>query len=131
MLKRLSTIRVLLLVTAGVLVHFAGSAGTVNASTCNPELPCVPDGSWDDTLYQTDCCSGLAVPGSTYCLNPSDYGTTWASCFQICAPEPLEPDCDNMNQQYPGCNYSYDSAGQCCVPESGSLMCPYEPCLLN
>jgi hypothetical protein len=24
------------------------------------------------------------VPGSTWCLNPADYGTTWKSCVQKC-----------------------------------------------
>ena len=46
---------------------------------------CIPSGGIDDTLYRTDCCSGRAVPGSTYCTNPADFGTTWASCSQICA----------------------------------------------
>jgi hypothetical protein len=46
---------------------------------------CIPDGGVDDTLYSTDCCSGRAVTGSTTCLNPADYGTTWASCVQVCA----------------------------------------------
>lgn len=118
MLKRLSTIRVLLLVTAGVLVHFAGSAGTVNASSC------IPNGSWDDTLYQTDCCSGYAMPGTTYCLNPSDYGTTWVSCFHLCGST-----CADWNQQYPGCNYTYNVTGACCLPEVEDLMCPQDICL--
>lgn len=47
--------------------------------------PCIPSGGLDDVLYQTDCCSGEAVPGSTYCSNPADWGTTWASCTQLCA----------------------------------------------
>jgi hypothetical protein len=46
---------------------------------------CVLPGGTDDVLYATNCCSGAAVPGSTYCLNPADYGTTWASCYQTCA----------------------------------------------
>lgn len=46
---------------------------------------CIPSGSIDDTLGVTHCCSGQAVPGSTYCINPADYGTTWASCSHICA----------------------------------------------
>ncbi len=50
-----------------------------------PTLSCIPDGGVDDTLSNTSCCSGIAVQGSTYCTNPADYGTTWASCFQICA----------------------------------------------
>lgn len=50
-----------------------------------PTLSCIPDGGVDDTLSNTNCCSGIAVQGSTYCTNPADYGTTWASCHQICA----------------------------------------------
>jgi hypothetical protein len=51
-----------------------------------PDSPsCIPSGSIDDTLYSTNCCSGRAVPGSTYCINPADWYTTWASCSQICA----------------------------------------------
>ena len=120
MLKRLSsTLRVLFLVTTGVLVHFASSTGTVNASSC------IPNGQWDDVLYETDCCSGYAVPDSTYCHNPSDYGTTWASCIQLCGESSAT--CDDWNQQYPGCNYAYSSEGQCCIPEGS--MCPQEPCL--
>jgi len=46
---------------------------------------CIPPGGIDDTLYNTDCCSGQAVPGSTCCDNPADYNNGWASCTQICA----------------------------------------------
>lgn len=46
---------------------------------------CIPPGGIDDTLYRTHCCSGRAVPGSTYCINPLDWYTTWESCSQICA----------------------------------------------
>jgi hypothetical protein len=46
---------------------------------------CIPPGGLDDTLYNTSCCSGRAVPGSTWCVNPGDYGTTWYSCYQTCA----------------------------------------------
>jgi hypothetical protein len=53
-----------------------------------PSLSCIPDGGVDDTLSNTSCCSGVAVQGSTYCTNPADYGTTWASCFQICGSVP-------------------------------------------
>jgi len=43
---------------------------------------CIPDGAIDDTLGRTHCCSGQAVPGSTYCMpdDPGDYST----CTQIC-----------------------------------------------
>jgi hypothetical protein len=53
--------------------------------TCDHVTTCIPPGGTDDVLYNTDCCSGQAVPGSTWCDNPADYGTTWASCHQICA----------------------------------------------
>ncbi len=44
---------------------------------------CIPSGGWDDTLSLTSCC-GSAVPGSTWCLDPADYGTDWKSCVQKC-----------------------------------------------
>lgn len=53
-----------------------------------PATSCIPDGGVDDTLSNTHCCSGVAVNGSTYCTNPADYGTTWASCFHICGSVP-------------------------------------------
>lgn len=53
-----------------------------------PTVACIPDGGVDDTLSNTNCCSGYAVSGSTVCANPSDYGTTWASCYHICASVP-------------------------------------------
>jgi hypothetical protein len=71
-------LRVLLLLAGLVLAYLAGSAGSVSAQSC------IPDGGIDDTLYNTDCCSGYAVPGSTWCEDPADYGTTWASCYHIC-----------------------------------------------
>jgi hypothetical protein len=55
----------------------------INAHCYPPD--CIPPGQLDDVLYNTDCCTGRAVPGSTSCANPADYGTTWASCTQICA----------------------------------------------
>lgn len=45
---------------------------------------CIRPGCVDDTLLATDCCSGIALPGSTTCVYPSDWGTSWASCTQIC-----------------------------------------------
>jgi len=57
----------------------------INAHCVVPPPDCVPPGGVDDVLYITNCCSGMAVPGSTSCANPADYGTTWASCTQICA----------------------------------------------
>lgn len=52
---------------------------------CDHVTNCIPPGGTDDVLYNTNCCSGQAVPGSTWCNNPADWGTTWASCYQICA----------------------------------------------
>jgi lysyl endopeptidase len=51
---------------------------------CQSSAACVPDGGVDDTLSETSCCSGVAVSGSTVCLDPADYGNTWASCSHIC-----------------------------------------------
>lgn len=49
-----------------------------------PVNGCIPSGGIDDTLYLTSCCSGQAVPGSTWCLDPADYGDDWISCVQTC-----------------------------------------------
>lgn len=38
---------------------------------------CIPDGGVADVLGATSCCSGLTVPGSTWCSKPG-------SCTQIC-----------------------------------------------
>ena len=46
---------------------------------------CVPPGGVTDALMLTDCCSGVAVNGSTRCLNPADEGTTWRTCVHTCA----------------------------------------------
>jgi hypothetical protein len=54
-------------------------------SACEaPPVACSPDGAIDDTLYATNCCSGSAVTGSTYCGNAGDWQTSWASCGHIC-----------------------------------------------
>lgn len=50
---------------------------------------CIPDGTVDDTLSMWSCCSGFAVSGSTVCSNPADFGTTWASCRQVCGTAPV------------------------------------------
>jgi hypothetical protein len=49
-----------------------------------PVNGCIPSGGIDDTLSNTHCCSGQAVSGSTWCLDPADYGTDWKSCVQTC-----------------------------------------------
>lgn len=66
-------------------------SGLVGLGSCvAPTAPsCVLDGGVDDTLGQTSCCSGFAVPGSTVCSNPADFETTWASCNQICGTAPV------------------------------------------
>jgi len=51
--------------------------------------PCVVDGGVDDVQGNTSCCSGLSVSGSTFCVNPADFGGTWASCVQICGTAPV------------------------------------------
>jgi hypothetical protein len=70
--------KVRMLFLAACLACLPFSVSTVEAQSC------IPPGGIDDTLYRTHCCSGQAVPGSTYCTNPADYGTTWASCSHIC-----------------------------------------------
>jgi hypothetical protein len=92
MVKRSASFRVLLLGAAALLVYLAGSTGQAKASDC------IPNGGVDDTLWETNCCSGYAVPGSTWCDDPNDYGTTWASCHQICGEPPAmcQPECCNQ-----------------------------------
>jgi len=48
-----------------------------------PVNGCIAAGGWDDTLSITRCC-GPAVTGSTWCLDPADFGTDWKSCVQKC-----------------------------------------------
>ncbi len=69
----------------------SANAFCMDDGDCGPHLcvnnrctACIAPGFLDDVLYVTNCCSGQAVPGSTYCANPADWGTTWASCTQIC-----------------------------------------------
>jgi hypothetical protein len=63
-----------------------GSTWTSCRHVCGtaPVGGCIPSGGWDDTLSINRCCSGSAVPGSTWCLDPADYGTDWKSCVQKC-----------------------------------------------
>ena len=112
MIKKLTGLRPLLLVTAAVLVYLSVTTGQVRANAC------IPGGGVDDTLNETECCSGMAVPGSTWCLDPADFGTTWASCSHICLPDCAEFD-------YEGCHYSWDAASQCCLapPPSPETVC--------
>lgn len=58
--------------------------GTAYPTSAQAPHWCVPDGGVDDTLNRTDCCSGVAVGGSTVCLNERDWGTSWQSCAQFC-----------------------------------------------
>ncbi len=115
MLKRSAGIRVLLLITAALLVHLSISTGQVSARDC------IPNGGIDDTLDRTDCCSGYAQPGSTFCVIASDWGTTWESCYQYCA---APPGCDQFNHE--SCYYSLDPVSGCCVapPPSPGYFCP-------
>lgn len=50
---------------------------------------CVPDGGADDTNGLTGCCSGLAVSGSTFCINAADRNNGWASCYHVCGTWPV------------------------------------------
>ena len=74
----------------GKTLKLAFAAGllctALSISTAKAAAPCKGPLEWDDTLYETNCCAGGAVPGSTVCDNPDDYGTTWESCRHLCAP---------------------------------------------
>ncbi|HEX6900553.1 MAG TPA: hypothetical protein VF789_12590 [Thermoanaerobaculia bacterium] len=52
-------------------------------------------------------CDGLRYDCSSTCSNPTN-------------------PCDQLNQQYPGCSYTYDPVGGCCIPDHWS--CVQEPC---
>ncbi|HET9625812.1 MAG TPA: hypothetical protein VFP84_30825 [Kofleriaceae bacterium] len=65
------------------------TASAPTTSVDEQDLSCIPDGGFDDVLGQTSCCSGFAVAGSTVCINPADFGTTWASCSQVCGTAPV------------------------------------------
>lgn len=56
----------------------------ITGKVTNDNASCIPDGGIDDTLGLTNCCSGVAVEGSTLCSNQADWFTTWKSCTQIC-----------------------------------------------
>lgn len=70
--------RCLLVVASACVLCFALFVSPVNGEDC------IPDGGIDDTLGQTHCCSGQAVPGSTYCLDPNREPWDYSSCTQIC-----------------------------------------------
>lgn len=62
--------------------------GRCGNASCPPAPPpssvCIPSGSVDDILGNTNCCSGMSVPGSGCCIYQADWGASWASCSQIC-----------------------------------------------
>lgn len=62
-----------------------GRCGDASCPAAPPSSPvCIPSGSVDDILSNTNCCSGISVPGSGCCIYPGDWGGSWASCSQIC-----------------------------------------------
>jgi hypothetical protein len=73
---------VVMIVACGILLALIGPSVASAAF-------CAPDGGFDDTLSRWSCCSGYAVPNSTVCFNPSDFGTTWTSCAQVCGTRPV------------------------------------------
>ena len=80
---RFSKVLMLLLASSLAFAPFA-----VSPARAVVQGDCIPDGGIDDTLGRTDCCSGQAVPDSTYCFNSADdprTGGSGASCTQICA----------------------------------------------
>jgi hypothetical protein len=56
-------------------------------SPVTAQEPCKGPLERDDTLGATRCCSGVAIPGSTECDDPDDYGDDWETCSHICAPQ--------------------------------------------
>ena len=94
-LHKLAAVLAVLVTTYGVNVPNAHAFCTDDSACVAPKQcidahcvypsDCIPPGGVDDVLYNTNCCSGMAVPGSTYCANPADYNNGWASCTQICA----------------------------------------------
>ena len=54
------------------------SALQCSQSRYPPSISCIPNGGVDDSGFNTSCCSGIAVNGSTYCPSGS-------VCHQICA----------------------------------------------
>lgn len=70
----------------GKALKFAFAAGLIYASlsvsSAKAEAPCKGPLDWDDSLYETDCCSGVAIPGSTVC-----FGDTWDTCYHRCAAQ--------------------------------------------
>jgi hypothetical protein len=70
-----------------LLVLFLALALPVPQASSQPmvEQPeCIGPGGIDDTLGRTHCCSGQAVTGSTYCIDPADWYDDWLSCSHIC-----------------------------------------------
>lgn len=64
---------------------YTNTDGTFSICASAPSGGCAGAGGVDDTgLSGTSCCSGLAVSGSTRCLNPADYNNSWATCIHTC-----------------------------------------------
>lgn len=78
-----SKFRMVFLAAALICTVLAVSSGS--HSVVFAQEDCIEDGGIDDTGYRTDCCSGRAVPGSTYCLDPEGPSRgDYSSCTQIC-----------------------------------------------
>ena len=77
--------KVRLLFLSVALVYAVLMAPT--APTAFAQEGCIEAWGEDDTLYETDCCSGMSVPGSMECdcWECAYYGD-YSSCTQICAP---------------------------------------------
>lgn len=91
------------------------------ASSCTATATC---GSGTISCGPVSTTGGIGCVGVDQdCSNMErgyvDCGTTQhIDCPELC------PDlCRTYNRQYPGCNYTWDVQGQCCVPEFAS--CPY------
>jgi hypothetical protein len=93
-------------------------------SSCSASATCGPSSPW--SLF----CGGF---NSCYAVdqNCSTGQNGYVLCDGVrtdCSPCSSSGSCDQLNQQFPGCNYTYNSAGSCCIPELQDPGCPQEPC---
>lgn len=95
------------------------AACTATANCPSGAITCAGSGS--SSCHGVDQNCGISERGYVQC------GSFVAYCPDSCSSNPAN--CDSLNQQYPGCGYTYWAAGSCCVPEFPSLGCPEEPCL--
>lgn len=110
-------------------VHTPGGIATlpfiekpVLKSSCSASASCGSSPSVScsglSSCYAVDQDCSVGQRGFVLCDNVR------TDCSSTCPPPPNP--CDQLNQQFPGCNYTYDPQGSCCRPDHWS--CPQEPC---